>query len=379
MGINYKITVSTILSAVFINLVMLCLPCFATNVLLKWDPNTETNISGYKVYYKADSSTKPFDGTGASEGSSPIDVHNVTSTAITGLDPAHAYYFTITAYNTSGLESVYSSVVNIKESLAPSVSLLSPSNNSKVSGTVSVIANATDNVGVAKVEFYINGVLSASDTASPYLFSWDTTLLSAGNYVLFAKAYDAAGNVGQSENITVTAVKDVVVPTVAVTTPTNNATVTGTVTVSANASDNVGVTRVEFYVDGTLSAAANSSPYSYSWNSSAVTNGSHTLSAKSYDAAGNVSATSLIVVTVNNVSIQQSQIIPGDINNDGIVDVADALLALQIAVDNVHVSPQQLLRGDVAPLINGVSVPNGVIDAGDAIVILFKTVGKVPI
>ena len=70
----------------------------------------------------------------------------------------------------------------------------------------------------------------------------------------------------------------------------HGASVSGTVTLSATASDNVGVTGVQFYVDnGTTPLATDtSSPYSASWNTTTVTNGTHTLTAKARDAAGNI-------------------------------------------------------------------------------------------
>jgi hypothetical protein len=66
-----------------------------------------------------------------------------------------------------------------------------------------------------------------------------------------------------------------------------------------------------------------------------------------------------------------------DINNDGYVDVADVMLALRIAVGQIAPSAAQLACGDVAPVINGVSTPNGKIYTGDAIVMLSRIVGKV--
>ena len=125
-----------------------------------------------------------------------------------------------------------------------------------MSGTVSISVTAADNVGVTKVEFYVNGVLKSSDTGTPYVYSWDTSSLAAGTYTLMVKAYDAAGNVSQSSR-TVTVVNDLIAPTVALTSPANNATLSGTVTISSSASDNVGVTMVEFYSNTTLLYASN--------------------------------------------------------------------------------------------------------------------------
>jgi Bacterial Ig domain len=91
-------------------------------------------------------------------------------------------------------------------------------------------------------------------------------------------------------------------PTVSITAPASGATVSGTVSVTANASDNVGVTKVEFYLDGALTSTDTTSPYSWSWDTTAVANGSHSLTAKAYDAALNVGTSTAVSVTVNNPS-----------------------------------------------------------------------------
>jgi hypothetical protein len=93
---------------------------------------------------------------------------------------------------------------------------------------------------------------------------------------------------------------DTTAPTVSITAPLNGATVAGTVSINATASDNVGVTKVEFYVDGALKSTDMTSPYSYSWDSTSVANGSHALTAKAYDAALNVGTSTAVNVTVNN-------------------------------------------------------------------------------
>jgi poly(hydroxyalkanoate) depolymerase family esterase len=92
---------------------------------------------------------------------------------------------------------------------------------------------------------------------------------------------------------------DVTPPTVALTAPADGATVSGTVTISASASDNVGVQRVELRVDGALVGTATSAPYQVSWSTASVGNGGHTVTARAYDAAGN-SASSSRSVTVSN-------------------------------------------------------------------------------
>jgi methionine-rich copper-binding protein CopC len=112
------------------------------------------------------------------------------------------------------------------DTTAPTVSVTNPANNAVVSGTVNLSANASDNVGVAGVQFLLNGAnLGAEDTTSPYSVSWDTTTVANGPYVITARARDAAGNVTTSTqvNVTVTNV-DSTPPTVTARTPAPNAT-----------------------------------------------------------------------------------------------------------------------------------------------------------
>lgn len=93
---------------------------------------------------------------------------------------------------------------------------------------------------------------------------------------------------------------DTTPPTTSITSPAAGATVSGTVTVSATASDNVGVSRVELFVDGSLHSTDTTSPYSFSWNTTAVANGSHALQTRAYDAAGNSGSSATVNVTVGN-------------------------------------------------------------------------------
>ena len=93
---------------------------------------------------------------------------------------------------------------------------------------------------------------------------------------------------------------DTTPPTTSITAPLAGATVSGTTTVTASASDNVGVTKVEFYLDGALQSTDTTSPYSWSWNTTTATNGSHSLTSKAYDAALNVGTSTAVNVTVSN-------------------------------------------------------------------------------
>ncbi|MBI4057690.1 MAG: hypothetical protein HY399_09105, partial [Elusimicrobia bacterium] len=93
---------------------------------------------------------------------------------------------------------------------------------------------------------------------------------------------------------------DTTAPTISITSPANGATVSGTISVLGTASDNVGVSQVQVQVDGgTPQNASGTTNWSFSYNTSSLSNGSHTLSANARDAAGNNSSVS-ITVTVNN-------------------------------------------------------------------------------
>jgi len=172
-----------------------------------------------------------------------------------------------------------------------------------VSGIVAIDVTATDNIGVARVEWYLNGVCAGTNFSAPAAFSWDTTGYTNGGYIIGARAYDAAGNMGSAASITVSVqnvVPDVTPPTASVTAPQAGSTVSNTVTVNVSASDNVGVTRIEWYLNGTCAGTNFSASAAFSWDTKSTTNGSYTLQARAYDAAGNVGTSSSITVVVQN-------------------------------------------------------------------------------
>lgn len=93
---------------------------------------------------------------------------------------------------------------------------------------------------------------------------------------------------------------DTTPPTTSITSPASGATVSGTITVTASASDNVGVTKVEFYLDGALQSTDLSAPYEWSWNTTTASNGSHSLTSKAFDAANNSGTSAAVTANVSN-------------------------------------------------------------------------------
>lgn len=84
---------------------------FAQDISLAWNPSVSTGVTGYKLYYQADTADQPMEGIEALEGPSPIDVGDVTAFTLTGLPEGSVYYFRATAYNGDGLESDPSNLV----------------------------------------------------------------------------------------------------------------------------------------------------------------------------------------------------------------------------------------------------------------------------
>jgi glucose/arabinose dehydrogenase len=134
--------------------------------------------------------------------------------------------------------------------------------------------------------------------------SFSVTGLAPGIYSYRVRAADAAGNLGAYSNIATANLQtlDTTLPSVALSAPANNAIVAGTaVTVSANASDNVGVAGVQFLLDGAaLGVEDTAAPYSMTWNTTTATNASHVLTARARDIAGNVATAAAMNVTVAN-------------------------------------------------------------------------------
>ncbi|HAM36644.1 MAG TPA: hypothetical protein DCP85_12025 [Elusimicrobia bacterium] len=377
----------------------------ASSFNLAWSASTDNvGVAGYRLDVSLNSAFSSF-----VTGYSNKDLGNVTSASITGLSAGTVYYARLRAYDAAGNVSANSAAVSAAtlaapDTTAPTASITAPAAGAAVSGAVSVSATATDSVGVTKVEFYIDGNLKATDTSSPYSYSLDTTQLANGSHALLAKAYDAAGNVGQSAQVSVTVANavtdatapsapanpalgnptvsslnlawsastdnvgvagyrldvslnsafsslvtgynnkdlgnvtsasitglsantayyarlraydaagntsansaaasarttvlpDILAPTAAIISPANGANVSGTVVVSAAASDNTGVVKIEFYIDGLLKSTLTSAPYAYSLDASVLALGSHAIMVKAYDAAGN-SGTQSITVNV---------------------------------------------------------------------------------
>lgn len=186
----------------------------------------------------------------------------------------------------------------VPDTIAPSVSITTPSSGTEVVGTITITAEASDSIGVTKVEFYANGELISSDSNSPYSIEWDSKTVANGAVSISAKAFDLAGNQSILDTINVTVNNPVVAdlaPEVIISSPTDGITVGSLVTIKASAMDDNEVTLMELYIDGVKKVSVAAISLSYNWNTKKATAGAHTISVKAYDSKGNVGEKSIVV------------------------------------------------------------------------------------
>ncbi len=164
-----------------------------------------------------------------------------------------------------------------------------------------------DDVGVSGYEVYrstSSGFTpsAANRIATPATPGYVDTI-APGTYYYRVKAIDAAGNLSTaSAEAGGTSTSDTTPPTVSLTAPTAGA-VSGTVALKATASDNVGISGVQFLLDGSpVGAEDTSAPYELQWSSGSVANGTHKLAARARDAAGNATTSGEVTVTVSNTA-----------------------------------------------------------------------------
>lgn len=220
------------------------------------------------------------------------------------LDVSQPGGYTATAsmgqYNVTGSYPVNTTTADVT---SPTVDIVAPISGSVVSGIVPIESSASDNVGVIRVEFYRGSVFLGEDTTAPYSFSWNTTTMLNEQVTLNAKAYDAAGNIGSSNNVTVTVnntTADTIAPVASIISPVYGAVIspkTTGVSIKGSATDNSGViARNEILINGNIvSSNTNSSTISYKWNTRRLAVGTYTIVLRSYDAAGNMGQASVVV------------------------------------------------------------------------------------
>lgn len=180
----------------------------------------------------------------------------------------------------------------------PNVSFSSPANGSTVLGRITIAADASDDNGISKVEFFIDGSLLASDTASPYQADINTASYINGEHEFKAIAWDNA-NQQTATVISVllnNPVVDTAIPTVSIKKPGTDPTDwnSGNMQIEAEAADNIGVVKIEIYINDTLAASETAESIARTWKYFPGV-GEYELKIKAYDEAGNIGQSSLII------------------------------------------------------------------------------------
>lgn len=228
----------------------------------------------------------------------------------------------------------------------PAVNIISPTDGQTVNGNVTIIADATDDSQVERVEFYIDG--SAVDTvfSSPYDYLWKTSSNDIGIHTIFARAYDLSSNTAISPVITVAVDTTNIIPRVTILNPLDGQIVSGTVNISADANDDDGIERVEFYIDGLLEQTVFTPPYNYLWDTDQVNAGDHNIFAKAFDLNTNSGTSPVITVTVdtliddippvvNIINPPNGQIVTGNVNIFAEATDNDAVERVEFFIDGL--------------------------------------------
>jgi hypothetical protein len=191
----------------------------------------------------------------------------------------------------------------------PEVTMRAPAQGQTIYGTITLHADIFDNrLDAGPRQFYVDGVATSVTRIGAPLptYLWDTRTVSDGSHTLEVLARDSAGNEARSAPVTVVVdnATDRTGPQVSMTSPANNSQVTGNVTLSADATDASGVTRVEFYYATSPNTVAligedTTAPFAITRNTSSIPSGrSFMLYAYAYDAAGNMNMSNGVSVTV---------------------------------------------------------------------------------
>ena len=161
----------------------------STQINVSWSASTDNvGVTGYKVF----------------RGGIQVSTRATTSFSDGGRTPSTTYTYTVAAFDAAGNVSAQSVAVSTRtlpaaaDTLAPSVVLSSPRDGDTVRRKINILATATDNVAVSRVEFYVDSQLLSSDSLYPYAATWHTQHFASGVHTLMAKAVDTSGNSAQS-------------------------------------------------------------------------------------------------------------------------------------------------------------------------------------
>ena len=236
---------------------------------------------------------------------------------------------------------------NLQDDVTPPTgSIVSPPAGLTVSGNVEVIVSANDNRAMGQVAFSIDGTYIISDDEAPYSYSWDTTLEDEDiEHTVSVVLIDLSGNESPLNPISVFVdndpAGDITPPIVLITNPVAGQDLTGTVTIEVLAEDDMGIDRIDFFINGDSVYTDPSDPFDYIWDSETVIDDmDHIIAVIGYDLEGNSTFAPPIAVYVDNYD----NIYPtGQIQNPAAGQTVSGIITIEIsATDNIGVESVNL-------------------------------------
>lgn len=182
-------------------------------------------------------------------------------------------------------------IVKFRSTWLPQVQITTPDNNEIINGTYKIQADITSDIGISKVEVYIDGELLGEATTtfsslsrtqlgitstSTYEYDWNSSTAADGTHTVKVIATNIQNKSTEDELSAIVNNSGNQVPTVTITNPQEGDTVRRTVTIKADVEDAEGINRVEIHIDGTKigeATAATDPSYEYSWDTTSTTEG----------------------------------------------------------------------------------------------------------
>ncbi|MGC9443470.1 MAG: Ig-like domain-containing protein [Candidatus Methanospirareceae archaeon] len=242
----------------------------------------------------------------------PQDMEHAVT--LINLQPSTTYQFKIRSEDASGNFVISNDftfeTAPMPDGIAPGIALHDPGTSE---GMLTCSADAGDNTGVRKVEFYLNDKLFFTDFSPPYTATIDTRKLENGEYLLTAKAQDfSKRSSADHRTVNIANLKDTSYPVVTITSPTTGETVSGNpINVTASISDDLGLMSVNFFVySGNTPVDSDAVVFTYpwpngttvhfDWNTYHLTDGTYRLLVQAWDNHSQ-STTAQVEVVLNNV------------------------------------------------------------------------------
>jgi len=203
----------------------------------------------------------------------------------------------------SGLASPITVYVDNYDDHSPTGQIIYPYPGQTVYDTVTIEIEASDNIGIASVEILINNNSVANITEPPYFFPWNTlNEVDDQNYIIGASITDLSNNIYIVPSIGVDVNNhESNPPNGIISNPISGQTVSGIVNFTVIASDDSGISSVEFFINGESVFIDSQSEFIFIWDTTTLNNNSqHSLSAMITDFSDNISLVQPVLVTISN-------------------------------------------------------------------------------